>query len=95
MRATDIVGYTYKADLYCPVCIVGMLPTGPGEEFDGWALAEGVRMSTEENLTEIAAAFGIDRMDEETFDSDDFPKVVFASQALDGDHCGRCHTDLV
>lgn len=81
MKSTDIVGYTYRADQYCPCCIVGQLPTGPGGAFDGWGLATGVTMPTEENLSEIAAAFGIDRMNERSFDSDEFPKVVTAEMA--------------
>ena len=80
-HSTDIVGDTYKADIYCPACIVSVLPTGEGGAFDGWALAPGVRMATEENLDEIASAFGIDRGDERTFDSGEFPKVVFRDMA--------------
>ena len=55
-------------DTYCPGCIIDQLPTGPGQMYDGWALAPGVRMHPEDNLTEIAYAFGIDRGDETTFD---------------------------
>lgn len=88
-RPDDIVGYVYKADTYCPDHIVGRLPTGPSEDFDGWALAHGVTMSVEDNLDEIAAAFGIDREDEYSFDSDYFPKVVFRDIAEDT-QCGEC-----
>lgn len=95
MHATEIVGYTFNADIYCPECVVEMLPTGEGEAYDGWALAHGVRMSTEDNLTELALAFGIDRMEERTFDSDEFPKVIFACQVEDPEYCGRCHRDLI
>ena len=90
----SINGYTYRAENYCRNCIVGMLPTGEGESFDGWALAKGVRMSTESNLSEIAFAFGIDREDEYTFDSDYFPKVVFSCQLDDEEMCGKCGIDL-
>jgi hypothetical protein len=92
----DIVGYTFNADNYCPSCIVSVLPTGEGEAFDGWALAEGAApMSTEDNLTEIAVAFGIDRMTETSFDSDEFPKVIFRYHLdINGDVptevCGKC-----
>lgn len=88
MNAADIAGYVYRADIYCPDCILEKLPTGPGEAFDGWADATG-SMTAEQNLSELAAAFGIDRDEETTFDSDDFPKVVFADQ-IDGDSCGHC-----
>jgi hypothetical protein len=94
MSATDIVGYTFNADNYCPDCIIAVLPTGDGEAFDGWALAKGVRMSTEDNLHEIAAAFGIDWTDEHSFDSSEFPKVIFDSQLESDEYCGRCHRVL-
>lgn len=87
-RPDAIVGYTFQCDTYCPACVVDTMPTGEGDTFDGWALAEGVNMSAEENLAEIAEAFGIDRMDETSFDSTDFPKVIFASG--DSEVCGRC-----
>ena len=95
-NSTDIVGYSYRADLYCPNCIVSALPTGEGEAFDGWGVAAGVRMSTEENLDEIAATFGFDRSDESSFDGDEFPKVVFLDDLdlAEYEHCGRCHHAL-
>lgn len=76
-KATDIVAYTYNADIYCPACILqamGVLqPNGTTE----WA------------LDSLALDRGIDRYDERTFDSGDFPKVVFASD-LEGELCGMC-----
>ena len=97
-RLDDVVGYVYRADFYCPAHIVGRLPTGPSEDFDGWALAHGVLMSAEANLDEIAAAFGIDREVEESFDSDYFPKVVFrditSSIGEDRCRCGVCGVAL-
>ena len=95
-HAFDIVGYTFNADNYCPGCIISVLPTGPGKAFDGWGLASGVVMSTEDNLSEIALAFGIDKDDENTFDSGDFPKVIFADSVWNHpETCGKCHGDLV
>ena len=90
----DIVGYVFKADLYCPEHIVGRLPTGPSEDFDGWALAHGATMPTEDNLNEIAAAFGIDREDERAFDTGYFPKIAFRDQVDDDDVCAVCHVPL-
>lgn len=89
-RPYDIVGYTYRASLYCGTCVVDALPTGEGEKFDGWKVAEGVTISTENNLAEIAEAFGIDRMDESSFDSEDFPKVVFRDSCEDEETCEEC-----
>lgn len=88
VKAYSIVGYIYQADIYCPSCILHVLPTGEGEAFDGWKDVSGT-MTAEENLDELAAAFGIDRYNEESFDSGEFPKVVFASDSPD-DYCGRC-----
>jgi len=94
MHATTIVGYTFNADTYHPSCLT--LPTGPDEAFDGWDLADGVRMSTEDNLNEIAYAFGINRADESSFDSGDFPKVIFACQVeSDDETCGACGAPLL
>lgn len=89
-RPDDIVGYTYAADTYCPNCIIDALPTGKGEKFDGWGLAKGVTMSAEQNLSEMAPPFCIDRMDEFSFDSNDFPKVIFRDAVVSGEECANC-----
>lgn len=92
-----IAGYTYRADTYCPPCVIVQLPTGPGGEFDGWALAHSAdypAMDVEQNLDEIAFAFGIDRMDEWSFDSGDFPKVIFSTDTTEDDICGGCGRPL-
>ena len=93
-KSVAIVGYTFRAETLCPDCTIKALPTGEGQAYDGWALAEGVHMSVEDNLNEIALAFGINRTDEHTFDSDDFPKVVFDVQLLDGETCDHCGREL-
>jgi hypothetical protein len=93
-KSYDVAAYNYKAETLCPDCTVAKLPTGEGEEFDGWAVAPGVRMSAEDNLSELALAFGINRNDEHTFDSDEFPKVVFVDQLEAGETCGNCGQEL-
>jgi len=101
VKAFDIAGYTYNADTYCPDCIIAALPTGDGQAFDGWATVapfDGwativLPMSTEDNLSEIAYAFQIDRMDERSYDSGDFPKVIFESSVED-DICTTCGRGL-
>ena len=96
MKAFDIVGYTFNADNYCPGCIIEVLPTGEGEAFDGWALAGGVTMSVEADLREIAHAFNINYDDLASYDSDEFPKPIFASQVEDDEECcGNCHEPLI
>ena len=90
-KAWDIVGYTYAADTYCPDCIISALPMGDGQTFDGWGTS--VTISTEGNLDELALAFGIDRMDERSYDSGEFPKVIFESNVED-DYCTTCGREL-
>ena len=72
---TDIVGYMFKGTVYCERHIIEAMTST--EDFAGWELASGIVMDTEENLDEIAAAFGVDRDKEYTFDSDDFPKRIY------------------
>lgn len=87
------IGYTYSADNYCPDCIVEMF----GATYDA-INAEGV-------LDLVARARGIDRYDERSYDSGDFPKVIFHAHDVCnayegyepgqcGDRCGRCHEFL-
>lgn len=97
MNSATIVGYTFAADNYCPFHIIDALPTGPGQAFDGWALATGASMTTEEDLAEIAAAFSIDRGDEASYDSGEFPKIVLAGMLTDSpaDRCACCHELLL
>jgi hypothetical protein len=83
--SSSIAAYTFAADIYAPDCIVDALTKT--EAYDGWALGDGIIMSVEENLDEIAGAFQIDRQDENTFDSDEFPKVVFSDQVAEDDSC--------
>lgn len=85
MKAFDIVGYTFNADEYCPDCIVGAY-NGNSNDYD-----------SETMLDILAGGKGIDRMDESSFDSGYFPKVIFASQveSAESDICGSCHQPLV
>lgn len=85
-------GYLFQADVYCPNCIIGQMPTGEGQMYDGWGDATG-RMGSEEFLLGIAEAFQIDYWDEYSYDSDDFPKVITNEQG-DGLTCGSCGIPL-
>lgn len=93
MKSYDIVGYTFNADQYCPEHIV--------EQLDGQAPVVG--SEAESKLDYIAGMLGIDRQDEHSYDSGDFPKVIFADSVHDGcsadngyepgqcgDRCGAC-----
>lgn len=81
----NIIAYAYRAALYCPDCIVHALPR------DVLSPA-AYDMRAEDVLDQVAAYDGIDRYDEYSFDSDDFPKVAFSCE--DGDTCDTCGKDL-
>jgi hypothetical protein len=90
-RADAIVAYTYKADIYCPECIPGQLSVIGLSGMD----SRGSFEETVEAFLDLLARFsGIDRHDERTFDSDDFPKVVFSVQVEEPEFCGHCGSEI-
>lgn len=84
MKAWDIVGYSLEGETLCPKDVIEVLIER------GEASPAARDMRTEDALDQIAGANGIDRQDERTFDSGDFPKVVFASDVQDDEFCDRC-----
>lgn len=90
MKTHEIVGYTFNVENLHPGCLLASLPTGTGQKFDGWAPAPSVNATVEESLDELAFAFQIDRKREDTFDSAEFPKVIFAEHVQSDEMCGRC-----
>ncbi len=86
-----ITGYIFQAEILCPTCTIRAVESEA--RYDGWADASIPPMTAEDNLSEIASAFGIDRMNEHTFDSDDFPKVIFSTDD-DGETCDHCFNEL-
>lgn len=78
MTYPRIAGYIYEAEILCPDCV---LPNLVGTQ----ALND-----VEMDLDHYAKVYGIDRYNEVTFDSDDFPKVVFAIALEHTEHCRRC-----
>ncbi len=100
-----VVGYTYQADNYCDECMrkraLPMLAT------NGIATMYGDAGQTEDILDEWAMSTGLDRADETSFDSGDFPKVIRDESAHDlcgttpeyppgtcADRCGGCQAPL-
>lgn len=88
---SDVVGYMYQADLYCPDCIRNMFGRNV------------LDVSAESLLDREAKTRGVNRSVEGSFDSGYFPKVVLGSQVHDGcfpdngyergqcgDRCGSC-----
>lgn len=95
MRSDTIVAYTYKADIYCPECtVLAMLPITGG--CTKGEIAVYPTHNTEAILDVYAARMNIVRGCEWTFDSDNFPKVVFADQAneIEQEYCGVCHREI-
>lgn len=92
-HSTDIVAYTYVADLYCPECITDVYGPAQGYVTYSYAITH-----IEAMLDDLASQAGINRGDERSFDSDEFPKVVFRDQVRSGgedhdgewDYCGGC-----
>lgn len=82
MTATDIVAYTYQAETLCPSCTASALSI-PFDVIDESGTIGAIEM--------LGIAMGIDVMDERSFDSGDFPKVVFADQF---EPCGDCDACL-
>lgn len=83
-----IAAYTYKAEIYCPACLIEQLIA------EGEASPAARDMRVEDVLDQIAGANAIDREDEHTFDSDEFPKVVFGISLDDHERCGSCAGEL-
>lgn len=81
-HAADIVAYTHTAEMLCPGCVASRFSP------DG-------RMGNAEEVLDVAARkWGINRHDETTYDSGDFPKVVFADQLNEDECCGWCGGEL-
>lgn len=89
MHATEIIGYTYAADIICPPCLRRKAA------FENEAHGDNAEFTPLDTLLDRwAKRQGIDREDEDTFDSDDFPKVVFETGDAKGERCGTCHERL-
>jgi hypothetical protein len=83
-KSFDIAGYMFQADIVCPHCIAATFQKVP---------TYGI-FNVESLLDDEARYRGIERMVEESFDSDEFPKVVFVDNITEGDVCGECGEEL-
>jgi hypothetical protein len=81
----SIVAYTYNAEQLCVDC---MHPVSVQIFRDAGGKVES--MSVETNLDAAALYTKVNRQDEHTFDSDDFPKVVLSIQIDGCERCTRC-----
>lgn len=82
MHATDIVGYDFNAEHWCPDCLLN-------------AFGNVLDRSAEDVLDREARALNINRHDERSFDQSEFPKVIFASQVDSDERCCKCHNSLI
>ena len=87
-RVDDVAAYSYWAELYCPTCVIeAMIATG-------LAAPAARDMAVEDALDQCADALAVDRGDEPSFDSHEFPKVVFLGDIDQDDTCGDCRQTL-
>lgn len=95
MKSYDIVGYTYKADIYCPEH-VGIEVARDIDKTGKTVIGQQNWETTEQYLDRVQGFLGIrNRYDEHSYDSDNFPKVIFADQTLeDSDVCCECGEGL-
>ena len=87
-RSDELAAYLYRAELYCPACIIEALIAARD------ASPAARDMPPETVLDQCADAMAIDRADETTYDSDEFPKVLHLDATTDDDTCGTCHQPL-
>ena len=80
-KSDAIVGYSYKAATYCPEHLIELMVQ------QGTASPGARGMAVEDVLNQLAGAEGIEREDEHSFDSDDFPKVVLDVSLLEDEAC--------
>ena len=80
-KSDAIVGYSYKASTFCPTHLIELM-------VQNGKLSPAARdMLEEDALDQLAEAEAVDREDEHSFDSDDFPKVILSVDLEDGESC--------
>jgi len=102
-----IVAYGHEADIKCCDCVaewandelleegfiqpdIESIVRNVGLEYD--AGVYGYR--SEILLRQLAVAWQIELEDEYSYDSMDFPKVIFADQVEDTEYCGVCGEEI-
>lgn len=73
-EAYSPVGYAYNADQYCLDCIPYVVSPGRDNKRNGYVV-QGCNC-TECRLSRMAADWKINRMDESSYDSGEFPKAI-------------------
>ena len=90
MKSWDIVAYVFNAEILCRPCMrrkaaFSVEAMSINSEFVG----------VEDLLDIVAKSRGIDREDEHSFDSDEFPKVVFLDQIGESETCDNCGEEII
>lgn len=80
-HSTDIVGYTYRADTFCIRCT--------GLEMVEAGITRVLVPESPDEIDMVIRQHDVDPEDLYSYDSDQFPKVVFRDQ-LEGNKCGNC-----
>ena len=87
-RSDEVAAYAYRGEIHCPACVIEAMIVA------GYASPAARDMPAEDVLDQCAEAAAIDRADETSFDSAEFPKFVFLDQVRNADACGHCHAPL-
>ena len=80
--STDIGGYFYGEQTLCAECVKDIV-------VPFYRIADSHR-SAEDILNEAARRVGIDRADESSFNSREFPKAIYAPDLIGDDYCFVC-----
>lgn len=81
-----VSGYTYNTENFCVDCIL--------TAFSGVQERIGHVFDVDAVLDIVAGAMDINRQDERTFDSSEFPKVILDQDVLPGERCNNCGDEL-
>ena len=84
--SNEIGAYIYQADIYCPECVLEVM------DYQNAIPPNKNTNSVEDYLNEIASdpSYPINREDEHSFDSDIFPKRIWAFELDECGHADRC-----
>lgn len=80
-KSDAIVGYTFKAQQFCPEHLIEFMVQ------NGYLSPAARDMRVEDVLDQHAGAEGVDREDQHSFDSDDFPKTILDQQLEEVEEC--------
>ncbi|GGS25828.1 hypothetical protein Snoj_04320 [Streptomyces nojiriensis] len=87
MGATDIVAYYYGEKTVCPDCAKDLAAPY-------YLIDSPESFTTEQVLDEAAKTAGINRNDEDSYTSYEFPKILYAEDLVDGETCFVCDCTL-